>query len=216
MEPDNPALDRYILQQSGAAWPNVCFIGTASGDSDRYLAGFYAAYSRLEARPSHLPLFSRTPELRSLLLDQQVIFVGGGNTKSMLAVWREWGLPEILQEAWQQGVLLAGVSAGAICWFEQGLTDSFAGSLRVLDGLGFLPGSFVPHYDSDQERRPAVHAALLRGEIQPALAVDDGAAVHFKGQAIYKVVTSRSQAGAYKVTVEGGEIVEKPLETTLI
>lgn len=216
MEPENLAFDRYIMEQAGAAHPKICFIGTAAGDADRYLAAFYAAFSRLEAHPTHLPLFTRTPELSNLLLAQQVIYVGGGNTKSMLAVWREWGLPELLNDAWQQGVVLAGISAGAMCWFEQGLTDAFAAGLQVLDCLGFLPGSFVPHYDGEPERRPALHAALLRGEILPGLAVDDGAAVHFREGAIYRVLASHPSAGVYRVRVEGEAIVEKPLETELI
>jgi peptidase E len=163
MEPDNLALDRYILEQAGMKQPKVCFIGTASGDSSGYLANFYAAFSSLDARPSHLPLFKRTPDVKSLLLAQDVIYVGGGNTLSLLAVWRAWGLPEILKQAWQEGILLAGISTGAMCWFEQGLTDSYAGALRVKDCLGFLKGSFIPHYDGEAERRPAFHAFLLAG-----------------------------------------------------
>jgi dipeptidase E len=213
MEPDNLSLDRYILQQSGVKRPKVCFIGTASGDSDRYLANFYAAFASLEARPSHLPLFQRTPQIKDLLLKQDVIYVGGGNTVSMLAVWQKWGLPDILSEAWQSGILLAGISAGAMCWFEQGLTDSSAGELRVIDCLGFVKGSFIPHYDGEAERRQAYHAQLLRGMIVPGLAADDGAAVHFRGEDVWRVVRSRQEAQVYRVGVEGGEIKETVLET---
>ncbi len=138
MEPENLSLDRYILEQAGVERPKVCFIGTASGDADGYLANFYTAFSSLDARPSYLPLFKRTPDIRGRLLNQDVIYVGGGNTVSMLAVWREWGLPEVLEEAWHSGIILAGVSAGAMCWFEHGLTDSFEGKLKG-DGLPGIP-----------------------------------------------------------------------------
>lgn len=216
MEPENLSLDRYILEQAGVARPRVCFIGTASGDSERYLAGFYACFARLDARPSHLPLFQRTPDLKSLLLEQEVVYVGGGNTKSMLATWHGWGLPEILREAWQKGVILAGVSAGAACWFEQCLTDSYAGPLRVLEGLGFLKGSFVPHYDGEKQRRPMFHSALLEGKIMPGLAADDGAAVHFRENDIYKVVASGAQSRLYRVEIQGAEILETPLQPRLL
>ena len=214
MEPDNLRLDRYILEQAGVKRPRVCFIGTATGDSDRYLANFYTAFSSLDARPSHLPLFKRTPDIRGLLLNQDVLYAGGGNTVSMLAVWRVWGLPEVLAEAWHCGIILAGISAGAMCWFEHGLTDSYEGALRVMDCLGFLKGSFVPHYDGDPERKEAFHAFLKSGEILPGLAVDDGAAVHMRGDEVWRVVTSSPKARAYRVEVRQGEGMETPLIST--
>lgn len=211
MEPQNLALDRYILDQANAARPSVCFLPTASGDATQYIVNYYAAYTQFDCRPSHITLFGRTPDLRNLLLNQDVIFVGGGNTKSMLAVWRAWDLPAILQEAWQAGVILAGVSAGAICWFEQGITDSGAKSLGVLDALGFLEGSFCPHYDSETERRPSFHRFLREGNILPGIALDDGAAAHFVGSERRRVVTSRPTAGAYALSLESGEAVETRL-----
>ena len=120
----NLALDRYILDQTKNDRPNVLFIPTAPGDSDPYIAKFYAAYATLDAKPRHLTFFQRTPDLEALILAQDAIHVGGGNTKSMLAVWREWGLPDLLGKASAAGIVLAGISAGAICWFEQGVTDS--------------------------------------------------------------------------------------------
>src|SRR6516225_3725051 len=116
MEPDNPVLDLYVLRQARTARPAVTFLGTASGDADSYLVRFYQAFSGYDCRPSHLPLFRRTPKLRDHLLHQDIIYVGGGNTKSLLGIWREWGLPALLREAWQEGIVLAGISAGAICW----------------------------------------------------------------------------------------------------
>jgi dipeptidase E len=148
---DNLELEKYIIRQAGDESPRVAFVPTASGEPDHYLSSFYSAFLKLGCRPSVLTFFKRTPELRSFLLNQDVIYVGGGNTKSLLAVWRDWGVTEILREAWESGIVLTGVSAGAICWFEQGLTDSFSDGLRPLDCLGFLPGSCCPHYDGEAQ-----------------------------------------------------------------
>jgi dipeptidase E len=211
MEPENPGLDRYVLQQTRTPRPAVCFLPTASGDSDAYIVKFYTAFAKLDCRPSHLRLFDRTPDLRAGLFAQDVIYVGGGNTKSMLAVWREWGIPALLKEAWESGIVLAGISAGAICWFEQGVTDSAAGQLGVLDGLGFLRGSCCPHYDGEAERRPAYHELLLQGAISPGFGIDDGAAVHFVDGAAHRVVASRENAKAYRVRTAEGAVKEDPL-----
>lgn len=211
MEPENLALDEYVLAQARVSPPAVAFIPTASGDADSYIASFYTAFSGLPCRPSHLPLFSRTPDLREYLLAQDVIYVGGGNTKSLLGVWREWGVPDVLREAWAAGVVLAGVSAGAVCWFEQGLSDAYAGELRQLQCLGFLAGSCCPHYDGEVERRLTYQDFLRTGAILPGLAIDDGAAVHFVEDGIHRVVTSRPGATAYRVRVRDGAVREEPL-----
>src|SRR5262245_54753492 len=184
MEPQNLALDMYILQQARKPDPRVCFVPTATGDAVRYIANFYRAYRRLQCVPSHLPFFERTPDLRSLVFEQDVIYIGGGNTKSMLAVWREWGFDAILREAWERGVVLAGISAGAICWFEHGITDSFADELKVMDCMGFIKGSCCPHFDGEVERRPSFEKMLLEKCILHGLALDDCAEVLFVGVAI--------------------------------
>ena len=208
---ENLALEKYILQQTGAAAARVAFIPTASAEPDNYLVSFYTAFLKLGCKPSHLSFFKRTPELRSCLLNQDVIYVGGGNTKSMLAVWREWGVPELLHEAWESGVVLAGVSAGAICWFEEGLTDSWAGGLRPLQCLGFLPGSCCPHYDGEAERRPSLHRLLAAGEMVAGIAIEDWTGVHFKGKEIYRVVSAKSGSRAYGVRAVSGSVQEVPL-----
>jgi peptidase E len=212
-EPENPAMELYILKQCGKSNPRIAFIPTATGDDPRYIVSFYSFFSRHGARPSHLPLFARTPELRSYVMGQDVIYVGGGNTKSMLAVWLDWGLDSILKEAWESGIVLAGISAGAICWFQQGITDSWTGNLKVLDCLGFLNGSCCPHYDGEKERRPAFHGFLSHHEIQPGIAVEDGAAVHFVGTNIHKAVASRPLARAYQMRFVNGTVEEQAIET---
>jgi dipeptidase E len=208
---ENLALERYIVQQSGAAQPRVAFLPTASAEPDSYLVSFYTAFVKLGCRPSHLSLFKRTPELRSYLLNQEVIYVGGGNTKSMLALWRAWGIPELLHEAWQLGAVLAGVSAGAICWFEQGLTDSWADELRPLDCLGFLSGSCCPHYDGEAERRPALHRLIAAGEMAGGLAIEDWTGVHFRGSERYRIVSAKRGSRAYAIAAAHGSVQETPL-----
>lgn len=211
MEPDNPALDMFVLDQARSRNPSVCFLATASGDAESYIEAFYTAFKRLPCRPTHVPLFARTPDLNTALLEQDVIYVGGGNTKSMLAVWREWEMPALLRRAWESGTVLAGVSAGAICWFETLLTDSSGTGLFPLAGLGFLPGACCPHYDGEAERRPALHRLIENGTIASALALDDGAAAHFVSGRLANVVSSRPQARAYRVERVDARVTETVL-----
>lgn len=215
-EPRNSALEKYILDQTGKERPNVLMIPTARGDNADYVAKFHAAFSALGAKTQHLPFFDRTPDLRSLILAQDAIFVGGGNTKSMLAVWREWGLPQLLEEAYESGIVLGGQSAGAICWFEQGVTDSWADRLRPLDCMGFLAGSCCPHYDGEVERRPAYHALVKSGDLKAGYAIEDAVAAHFRNGHLERVVSKKHGARAYYVSVDEGIMKEEPLEVTLL
>jgi dipeptidase E len=207
----NLKLEQYIIHQSGAANPRVAFIPTASGEPDHYVASFYAAFLKLNCRPSVLSLFRRTMEVRSFLLSQDVIYVGGGNTKSMLVLWQDWGVAEALREAWQSGIVLAGVSAGAICWYEQGVTDSFAAELQALSCLSFLPGSCCPHYDGEPDRRPSYHRLLAADAIKPGVAIEDWTAVHYLGSEIKRVVTAKDGARAYKLRTVNGIVQEVPV-----
>lgn len=215
-EPRNYALEKYILDQTGKERPNVLMIPTARGDDAEYVSKFHAAFGELGARTQHLPLFHRTPDLRSLLLAQDAIFVGGGNTKSMLAVWREWGLPEVLKRAYDSGIVLGGQSAGAICWFEQGVTDSWADRLRPLDCLGFLSGSCCPHYDGEAERRPAYHTLMQSGQVKPGYAIEDAVAAHFRNGRLERVVSKKAGARAFYVSADAGTVTEEALEVMLL
>jgi dipeptidase E len=214
--PRNLALEKYILDQTGKERPNVLMIATARGDDAEYVAKFHAAFGELGANTQHLPFFLRTPDIRSLLLVQDAIFVGGGNTRSMLAVWREWGLPQALKEASESGVVLGGQSAGAICWFEQGVTDSWSDRLRPLECMGFLPGSCCPHYDGEAERRPAYHALLQSGYVKAGYAIEDAVAAHFRNGRLERVVSKKAGAKAYFVSAEGGAVTENALDVTLL
>jgi len=214
MEPDNLALDQYILDQTPVERPKVCFLGQASAENENYLIRFYRAFASLGTYASHLSLFQpHTADIEDYILSQDIIYVGGGNTKSMLALWREWHLDTILHKALENGVILTGISAGSICWFEGGTTDSIPGKLSVLPCLGFLKGSCSPHYDGEAERRPALHGFVASGEILSAVAFDDGVAGHYIDGKLHAVVSSRPTAKGYTVETINGEVVEKELDT---
>jgi peptidase E len=215
MEPNNLALDAYVLEQ--ARGNAVCFLPQASAEAQNYVVNFYAAFTRLGARPVWLSLFGTVrPDWQAFLLAQDVIYVGGGNTRSMLALWREWGVDAVLRAALANGTVLTGVSAGAICWFEQYLTDSVS-PLGVLSGLGFLKGGGCPHYDGEAERRPTLTRKVQDGDIGHTLALDDGAAAHFVDGALQQVVVSRPNARGWRVEpVSGGQARETELPAVVL
>ena len=146
-------------------------------------------------------------------MDKDIIYVGGGSTKNLLVLWKEWGLDLILKNAWEQGIVLAGVSAGSICWFEEGVTDSFGDGLEPLKSLGFLKGSHCPHYDGEAERRPAYEKLVSSGKIQGGFAADDGAALHFIDGELPIAISSRPAAKAYQVHLADGQLKEDALQT---
>ena len=213
MEPDNPLLDWYIYKLSDNKEPKVCFIPTASGDSEEYIQRFYRHFIPKPARLSHLSLFEpSTSDLETLILGQDIIYVGGGNTKNLIALWKEWELDCILRKAWQKGIILCGVSAGSICWFKEGVTDSIPGERTVLNCLSFLAGSNCPHYNWEAYKN-GYHRLLSEELISPGYAADDGVGLHFIGDRLEKVVSSRPEAKAYHLEKKGGEIVKNPLKT---
>ncbi len=215
--PDDPIF-RFIFELTGASRPRLLSVPTATGDNDRSVAAFFRAFPARRWEPAVLSLFDRTvQDLRSLVLAQDVVLVGGGNTLNMLAVWRAHGLDVILREAREAGVVLAGGSAGANCWFEASTTDSYllgrADPLR--DGLGLVPGSFCPHYDSEPARRPSFERLVGEGALPPGIACDDLAAVHLIGDEVAEVLASDPAAGARRVAPgpQGG-VVDTPFEVT--
>jgi dipeptidase E len=219
MEPDNPLLDDFILDLArvarGRERPRVCFLATAAGDTPGYIADFYSAFAR-RSEATHLSLFVRTvDDIERHLLDQDVIYVGGGNTENMLAVWRVHGVDRAMRRAWEAGVVLAGLSAGSLCWFETGTTDSFGAGLAPLSaGLGFLPGSHSPHYDGEATRRPHFQRLVAEGVLPAGYAVDDGAALVFRGTDLAEVVASRPGSRAFRVERgPNAEAIETELPT---
>lgn len=201
MEPDNPLLDEYVLGLSRRSRPRVCLIPTASGDAAAWIERFYDVFDDGRCEPTHLSLFSRSvDDLYAFLSEQDVIYAGGGNTVNLLAVWRAQGLADVLPAVLAEGVIACGVSAGGLCWFERGLTDSYGPGLNPLsDGLGLLPGSFCPHYDSDP-RRPAAFAGFVRETGTPGWAADDGVGMHYVDGELRRIVSSRPAARAWRVT----------------
>lgn len=217
MEPDNLLLDQYIINQSNASRPKVCFLPTASGDAEGYIERFYKAFRSLSSEPSHLSLFKpSTRDLEGFLLEKDIIYVGGGNTKSMLALWKEWGIDVILRKAWKSGTILAGLSAGSICWFEEGTTDSYGDGLETIKGLGLIAGSHSPHYDGEENRRPLYHSFIERGELKPGYSADDGAALHFIDGGLDQAVSSRPYASVYRVEKKDGVITEYKIATNYL
>jgi len=214
MQPGEP-LDDLLLELTGASRPRVLLIPTASAESEAFVIGFYETFAH-RAEASHLSLFGIPPaDIRSIVLEQDAIFVGGGNTANMLAIWRVHGVDRLLREAWEAGIVLAGSSAGSICWFEAGVTDSFREELDGLDCLGFLPGSNCPHYDGEAARRPAFHRLVAAG-FPAGFAADDFVGLRFTGTELAEVVASRPDASAYRVELVNGAVTEQRLDARLL
>ena len=223
MEPENPLLDDYILSLAPRKPAKICFVPTASADSPQYMLRFYRAFSG-RAIPTDLSIFSppasprhpaNTSDIAAFVAEQDIIYVGGGNTANLLALWRAHGIDKALREAWQRGAILSGVSAGMICWFRDGITDSF-GRLQALgDGLGLLNASACPHYDGEEQRRPTYFEAIRTG-LPAGYAVDDGAALHFHGADLVEAVSSRPNASAYHVELVDGNVQETRLQVRFL
>jgi dipeptidase E len=217
MESGNPLLDEYVLGLSGASRPRVCFLPSASGDADHYIVRFYRAFGADRCEASHISLFRREqgPEdLRAHLLEQDLIYVGGGSVVSLLGVWRAHGIDAILREAWERGVVLCGLSAGSLCWFSEAVTG-FHGAPHRLEGLGLLPFSNCVHYEPRSSRRRAYHD-FLRAGMRPGYAAEDGAALHFVGGELSRVVASRPEARGYRLDAVGERVVEMRIATAYL
>ena len=218
MEPDNPRLDDYILQQAGKPRPRLCFLPTASGDSQDYIERFYTCYRPKNCEPAHLSLFNVTvTDVEDYLLSHDIIYVGGGSTTNMLALWRHWGIDKALRKAYDSGIVLTGLSAGSICWFEQGLSEVIVNPAieaprrhQIIPGLGFIKGSHCPHYDGEAYRGPVYREWIADGRMSEGYAVDDGVGLHFVDGSLKRAVSSRTKSRAYRLkrTKEG------TLETT--
>ena len=202
-EDETRRLLAHVIGLARRSPPSVCVVPTALGDDADAVLRLYGLLPDGLA-PTHLPFFPWPPDdLRRFALDQDVIFVSGGNTANMLAIWRVHGFDRILREAWESGVVLTGWSAGMICWFEASVTDSFGPQLEGMhDGLGFLAGSACPHYDGEERRRP-VYTKLVTDGFPAGVAADDGVGVHYIGTDLAEVVTVRDGAAAYRVGPEG-------------
>ena len=219
MQDRSTALDRLVLTLTGKPVPSICFLPTASGDGRDQTTHFYERYSDWPCQPSVLSLFHLGRDRidpRSHLLAQDAIYVGGGSMRNMLAVWREHGLEDVMRSAWERGIVLAGLSAGAMCWFEGGITMS-GGAPRPAAGLGLLDGSLSVHLDGEPERLPAYRHAVGGGELPGGYALDDCAALLMAGTALSACVASRPGARVVRVEADGeGGTSERALEVRVL
>ncbi len=192
-------IEKYIISLTNKKRPKICFIPTASGDNSLYKLNFYRAFSKLDCITSHIDFFSRTENLKDKVLMQDIIYVGGGNTKSMLAVWKEWNLYEILRNAYEQGIVMSGVSAGAICWFDKGITDSYAEELAIIDCLGIVEGIACPHFDEEKEREPYVNDVINREIIKSCICIEGNCALHVKNNIEYYSIDFGNGKNCFRV-----------------
>ncbi|MEL1231783.1 MAG: peptidase E, partial [Candidatus Neomarinimicrobiota bacterium] len=202
-------IEQYILDQSSKSNPKILFIPTASAEPPDYIENFYKVFNELDCNPDHLSLFKRTPNLKKLFAEQDIFFVGGGNTKSMLAVWKEWEIDQLLKYAYQEGKIMSGVSAGAICWFEKGVTDSWDNELRMLDCLGFIQGNCCPHYDEEPDRIPYTRKFLKEGLMDSIHCIEGGSALHFINESVKHNVSFQESKKSYIVSIKDNEILTK-------
>jgi len=209
----NPLMDLYILAQSNVKTPKVCFLATASGDNQGLINHFYHLFERYPCETSHLALFNpHTADIADFIHSQDIVMVGGGQSKSMMAVWKGWHLDDVLRDAYNRGVILSGGSAGAVCWFSECITDSIPGKLTVMSCLDMLPDSFCPHFAS-QERRAAYANFIKAGEISAGYACDDYAAVHFVDGKFHRAIGNRPYAKAYHLSMDNDVFQQKRLYT---
>jgi len=209
----------FLLSLTGKNEPLVYFLPTASGDNPGQIAGWYEVVTQAPCRPRHLRLFDVSGRMRNIekqLLSADAIWVGGGNTLNMVAIWKAQEIDVVLRKAWEQGIVLAGESAGMICWFEEGLSDSRPERLTVVKGLGFLKGGASPHYSPDNGRGRLYNKMLAEGEIKEGIGCDDGAGVLFEGTELTKVVSVSSNATAYRIRRVGEKVVEERLKSEVL
>ena len=211
-----PLIDHAIHLAGDPERPRFCYVGTASGDSLNGTAGFYRAFAGSDVRTSHLELFTmpNVPDVRAHLLAQDVIWVGGGSVANLLAVWRVHRLDDVLRECWESGVVLAGVSAGSICWYVGGPTDSYGLDLRLSPpGLGLLPYGNGVHYDNEEQRRPLLHGLVEKGDLPTSHATDDGVGLVYEGTELVEAVADRPGVAAYVVErQDDGTVTETRIE----
>lgn len=216
----NEAFLRYMAQLTGKTRPRVCYLPTASADSTAGTLTFYRNCARLNVEPYDQPAFieslSMTKSWAEVLLSMDAIVCSGGNTLNQQAIWKAQGIDVVLKDAWDRGVVLGGASAGSLCWFEEGTTDSRPKELTIVQGLGFLKGSHSPHYDKEAGRRPLYHKLIGSGAMKPGYACDNDAGIYFEDNAVKRVVSTRREAKVYYVSVVAGQVVEKTFEPEAI
>jgi len=209
------SIEKYALSLISSKRPTVCFVPTASGDSAAYIERFYRAFAEVECKRNHITLFKNTGNAKKALLSSDLVYIGGGNTANLLALWRLHQVDAYILKAYKRGAVLVGISAGAMALFDGGLTDSYGSELRILhDGLGIIPGLFCPHFSSDSSRTISFKQAVLEQDCV-GFAIDDNAALHFRGTQLVTFISSSIASDAYRITVSEGSVLETRLRSSL-
>lgn len=215
---ERPLLQLQLLSLTDAVEPRICYLGTAGGDHPADIDQFYSQLNRHRVRLTHLKLFEpHTDRFADWFLGHDIVYVGGGATRNLMTLWRDWGVIDALRTAWHAGVVLAGTSAGAICWFEGCITDSLPERLLPLSCTGFLRGSACTHYDSRPDRPGRFRHFLQNGDIPgPGIATDNHTALYYRGTQLHEVVTAKPGKQAYRLEVVDGMVTETPLPARLL
>ena len=211
---------KYVASLTGKENPKVCFLPTATGDAPGYITRWFESCSDLALRPyvqrAFISSYSQKDSFETAFSTMDAIIVGGGNTLNMIAIWKAQGIDKALKNAWDRGVVLSGGSAGSLCWFEHGTSDSRPAELTKVDGLGFMSGSHCPHYHAEPGRKPLYWSKIKSGEYKPGYACDDRAGIYFENNELKQVVSLDEQSNAYYVSLEGGEVKENLLPKQII
>lgn len=214
------AFIRYMAELTGQERPKLCYLPTASADRESGIIRWFEYCAPLDVEPSaqesFISSYRTDRSWEEIFLSVDGIVVSGGNTLNQQAIWRAQGIDEVLREAWNRGIVLGGASAGSLCWFEEGTTDSRPQEVSKIECLGFLRGSHSPHYDAEEVRRPTYHRMIASGELKPGYACDNDAGIYFVDNEVRKVVKTRADASVYYVGLEGGEVVETELPGEMI
>lgn len=216
----NKLFMKEIIKLTGKERPKICYLPTASGDSERSIIRWYELVHDLSVEPHvqqvWISSYSQKYSFEEFLLGMDAIVVGGGNTLNMMAIWKAQGIDIVLKKALEKGIVLAGGSAGSLCWFENGTTDSRPIELSVVEGLGFLPFSHSPHYDSEKYRRPLYHKNIENGIFKPGYAMDNRSGIIFKNGQPFKVVSLGAEYNCYFVSLKNGKVLEEKLESVIL
>ena len=216
----NEVFVRYVISLTKKEHPKICFIPTAAADNPSYINYWYELCLNLPVKPSVLRVFiNSSPDQKSFeesLLQMDAIIVGGGNTLNMVAIWKAQGIDTVLRKAYDKGIILAGGSAGSLCWFTNGITDSRPQKLSIVQGLGFINASHCPHFSGEKERKPLYESYILKNEMQPGYACDDLAGMLFQNGKLVKALSLNKDNNVYYVSVKDAKIDEKKLDAEII
>jgi peptidase E len=214
------AFIRYMASLTGRPRPKICYLPTASADSQSGIVSWYRSCAPLNVEPfvqeSFIASTRQNKDWDEVFLSMDAIVASGGNTLNQQAIWKAQGIDVVLKKAWDRGIVLGGASAGSLCWFEEGTTDSRPKELSVVKCLGFLKGSHSPHYDREPGRRPLYQKLIGSGELKPGYACDNDAGIYFEDNEVKRVVATRADAKVYYVSVVNGKVMEKPMQPELI